>query len=49
MLLVDGCNGSSGKQTVTGKMLKKMAAENVSSAPCHQCRQGADGFEVIPV
>lgn len=54
MLLVDGCNSSSGKQAVTEKMslvlwMTVMASENVSSAPCHQCHQEADGFEVIPV
>lgn len=26
-----------------------MATENVSSAPCRQCHQQADGFEITPV
>lgn len=54
MLLVDGCNSSSGKQAVPEKKLLILcmtitATENVSSAPCHQCHQQADGFEITPV
>lgn len=54
MLLVDGCNSSSGNQAVTEKILlvlwmTVMATEKVSSAPCHHCHQEADGFQVIPV